>query len=513
MPLVRTHLCRIVYVITIVAGICTVGSAAVLHVPAEYATIQAAIDAAETGDEVVLANGTYTGAGNINVDFLGKAITLRSAGGDPTLCIIDCQEMARAIYVHDSAGPVLLKGLSMLNGRPPGNSGGGVLCLSSDLRVENCRFIGNGVDLMDRMTLVGVDGSGLPDTADGGGAIYVQDGSLAVNECHFEGCFVHCYGLSDYSGGGGICVVGGSASVTDCYFSNCDANVSCWFGGGAIAAFETTIAVHECEMVACGAHGDGGGFWGQTCTVDIRGNRIRQCSGFHNSGAIGLGSCSGTIANNVLCDNSAGEGGGAMLITYGSLSVTGCTIANNDGGYGSGGGLLTYYITQVDVKNCIIWGNTATSGPQIDWYGTSAPVVSYCDVQGGWTGTGNINQGPYLTTDYHLSSSSSPCINAGDPAYVLAAGDADIDGQIRKWPRTGRVDMGADEYGSFGYGDLNCDHNITAFDIDPFVRALTNPTVYAATWPNCWYLLADLNADGAVNAFDIDPFVLVLTGG
>ena len=62
-------------------------------------------------------------------------------------------------------------------------------------------------------------------------------------------------------------------------------------------------------------------------------------------------------------------------------------------------------------------------------------------------------------------------------------------------------------------GDLNCDGVLDAFDIDPFVLALTDPAGYAAAWPDCDIMLADCNGDGVVNAFDIDPFVELLTGG
>ena len=62
-------------------------------------------------------------------------------------------------------------------------------------------------------------------------------------------------------------------------------------------------------------------------------------------------------------------------------------------------------------------------------------------------------------------------------------------------------------------GDLNCDNAINAFDIDPFVLALTNPDAYGAAYPNCNILNADVNCDGAVNAFDIDPIVQCLTVG
>ncbi len=62
-------------------------------------------------------------------------------------------------------------------------------------------------------------------------------------------------------------------------------------------------------------------------------------------------------------------------------------------------------------------------------------------------------------------------------------------------------------------GDANCDDELNAFDIDPFVLALTDRALWEDTYWWCDYLCAnDVNRDGAVNAFDIDPFVELLTG-
>jgi hypothetical protein len=69
----------------------SVTAAITINVPGDYPTIQDAIIAATNGDEVAIADGIYSGEGNYNIDFMGKAITVRSADGNPESCIIDIQ--------------------------------------------------------------------------------------------------------------------------------------------------------------------------------------------------------------------------------------------------------------------------------------------------------------------------------------------------------------------------------------------------------------------------------------
>jgi hypothetical protein len=52
-------------------------------------TIQAGINVAGNGDEVLIADATYSGSGNQNIRFYARTITVRSTGG-PENCIIDC---------------------------------------------------------------------------------------------------------------------------------------------------------------------------------------------------------------------------------------------------------------------------------------------------------------------------------------------------------------------------------------------------------------------------------------
>jgi hypothetical protein len=107
------------------------------------------------------------------------------------------------------------------------------------------------------------------------------------------------------------------------------------------------------------------------------------------------------LTNCIFSGNSAANGGG--IRTYSSnAALTNCTFSGNWADYGGG---IYNYEGSPTLTNCILWGDT----PQEIYVSSGTPVVTYSDVQGGWSGDGgnNIEVDPCFADpngDYHLKS-------------------------------------------------------------------------------------------------------------
>lgn len=109
-----------------------------------YGTIQAAIDAAWEGDTVLLNDGQYRGAGNVNVTFRGKGITVRSANG-PSATTINCENAAstRGFIFNSGESPAsILIGVTVMNANAGGPGGGASVSWSAP-QIVNSRFLSN----------------------------------------------------------------------------------------------------------------------------------------------------------------------------------------------------------------------------------------------------------------------------------------------------------------------------------------------------------------------------------
>ncbi len=137
----------------------------------DYPTIQAAVQAAQAGDLILLEDGLFRGPGNRDVSFLSKEITVRSRSGDPGRCAIDCEGSAeephrgfltgggetsetvleavtitRACHVWGGGflcnAPMTVRNCVFRNNTSPGSEGGGV-CVGAGALFDHCNFTEN----------------------------------------------------------------------------------------------------------------------------------------------------------------------------------------------------------------------------------------------------------------------------------------------------------------------------------------------------------------------------------
>lgn len=109
-------------------------------------TIKAGVDSATTGDILLLDDGVYTGSGNTDISYSGKAIVISSASGNPFNCVIDCEgsssNYTRGFLFYSSEGEgSVLEGVTIANGY--GYEGGGIWCWRASPTVYNCILSGN----------------------------------------------------------------------------------------------------------------------------------------------------------------------------------------------------------------------------------------------------------------------------------------------------------------------------------------------------------------------------------
>ncbi|UCE46932.1 MAG: C10 family peptidase, partial [Phycisphaerales bacterium] len=204
-----------------------------------FDTIQEAIDAAVSGDTLVILNGIYAGAGNRDLDFRGKAITVRSEDpNDPDLVIIDCDGTAdephRGFIFHSYETPrSVLDGLTITDGY---HTEGGGIYFSGCARptVTNCTLrenyasLGGGAYAESGPTLTNCTFTS--NSADAGGGLYNNGDEADCNPVVSECSFVHNTAIHN---GGGVYNLGRRVKpvLTNCRFIGNSVSEG---GGGAV---------------------------------------------------------------------------------------------------------------------------------------------------------------------------------------------------------------------------------------------------------------------------------------
>jgi hypothetical protein len=322
-------------------------AAGVIRVPADQPTLAAAIAAATAGDTVLVAPGTYSGAGNNDLDFAGKDLVLRSEAG-AWATTIDCEQAGRAFRFHmGETNAAVVDGFTIKNGKmvgfDPASWGGAIACDESSPTILRCIFDTNTASIGGAMALLSITGAApavsdcifTANSASQQGAGVVCDGVLTTfSACSFtgntglvQGGAVMCIGTATRVTGagctftgnsagsaGGVLVRDGQVTLDDCVLAN---NTATFSGGGVIASNEARVTLNHCLL-----YGNGVGAVilrasvGHTATLSLANCTI---AGNPSTGLVVDGAVDATIENTIIAFNEPGE---AVLCADVSSTVT-----------------------------------------------------------------------------------------------------------------------------------------------------------------------------------------------
>ncbi len=331
----------------------------------DFATIQAALTAAASGDSILLGDGVFTGAGNRDLNYLAKTLVVRSQSGDPATCTIDCENLGRGVtFVSVSSRDATLGAVTITNGI---GDGGAIYCEHSSPTIEGCVLTGNG-------------------TTDRGGGVHCRLSSMPL----ITGCLITD---NHAQAGGGVYCYSAGAEIVETTISD---NTSNGNGAGIWMNVSASVILTDSHVTSNVAGGWGGGVW---------------CSGtFATPSSL-------VVARSALAGNDAEQGGGILCIgmapTFTLTSLTGNRASVSDGGgalffdsdpsfvrctvsgnhtAGSGGGLTLNGSTAV-FDHVVFWGDCASAmGDEMHTMGTGAAAGFFCsDISpGAVSGTGSI---------------------------------------------------------------------------------------------------------------------------
>ena len=342
-----------------------------------------------------------------------------------------CIYMEFATYTN-----LFIDGFTIQNGVLTGTNpelstiGGGICFIgNANPKIANCTFLNN--------------------SAYYGGAFFNSDSSPVLINCSFKG-------NNSAAAGGAVCNLSNSSlQVTNCSFSENHAQ-SNGYGGGIYNDDTSNVMITNSKFTNNGSVGGGGAIlsynvlMAANCTFTGNYSINNSAGAIFNTGSATINNCifyantssyfggavfnnnyrAGSFTNtitNCLFYSNSGVYGGAVAFHASATQMTNCTIyGNNATNYGGGLSISasSLYPSSPTITNCIIWGNTAPGNREI-YIQDASPSITYCDIRGGYTGTGNINLNPLFVDadgtdnilgtqddDFHLQA-GSPCIDAG----------------------------------------------------------------------------------------------------
>jgi len=440
--------------------------ATTIRVPADQPTIQAGVNAASDTDTVLVADGTFTGDGNHDIDLCGKAILVKSENG-PDYTIIDCgswhyPKWHGFVFRSGEGDSCVVDGFTVTNddlGSYVLLNGGGVTVEDAAPAIRNCIFEYGGhehtvcdnaspsfVNCVFRFNMsgLGIMKSGIGPASMSAGTLYEDYPSLVIKNqsspsflnCQFYGSWADC--------GDGAAVVCTTSSPTfaHCVFKDNYANGSEGGAGGALYLANSQAAFDSC-LFDSNTGWRGGAIYACTgSTVTLSGSMLRGNRAAFGIGAAISGNSSSVFLNGcVLEHNSKPEEknvpGSVIALQGGTGEVSRCTFVGNgwrdDEMPESGVGVAVNAVgAQIVVTNSIFTGNEGVDVIHCDSTATATITCSniFGNVAEEWVGciadqygqNGNISLDPLFcdTTNGNYSPFNfSPCAAANNSCGQL----------------------------------------------------------------------------------------------
>lgn len=262
----------------------------------------------------------------------------------------------------------------------------------------------NATAVLDGFDVVGGNANSSGSNNDrGGGILCAGNASPTVRNSRFIA------NRSTFGGAAGYCNGGAAPTFTNCTFKD---GVGGSFGGAFDIAGGGAIRFERCLF---------------------EGNQAAR------AGALEIFSTNGVLVTScVFRDNTAtgGNGGGAIWVgSGGNTRFVNCTVVNNTATNQAQGGMRNQGAGGTVVRNSIFWNNQGAGGAMASVNQLTGSInATYCIVQGGLAGTGNLSADPLfvggVTADLHLAP-NSPAIDAGNNNSPPVGTLVDFDGNPR----------------------------------------------------------------------------------
>lgn len=283
--------------------------------------IQDAIDAAVSGDSILVAASTYSET------LLVDAAVYLQGGWDAGFAVW--------------------------------NPGTNVTTIQSAASVVTFASVASGTPGIEGFTIAGGSGTEayLPEQGFYGGGIYVYDSPAIIRDNVITGCGYAS--ATEFSGGGGISVWSGSVTMEGNTIVDCVAQC-----GGGIYLYQATASITGNTISGAEPNAEytgskqGGGIYARQSNVTMSGNVISGNTGYQEGGGVYARLSPLTMSGDSIRSNATTTNGGGICGDHSSVSMHYAYVTDNVAAAMGGG--IYHRAELLEMTNCLVAGNGAS---------------------------------------------------------------------------------------------------------------------------------------------------------